>query len=379
MDRDVISDEKDFEFLLPNGEILRTILVRPELTDSNLKTVIKSKGIFLSKYDKENTVPVLMRTLLSPEEYDSIREMQKFTIERLKYRTTQIPWQGGADILSHIPKDLNLHEILKEKYKYDPGFELKGIPSFVPVDSRKDKVEMKFTVEEHSDIKSIHNRKKEYEGSLIIELKSDGHLHLHSTKSFTSRGTQELVDAVANKLEKHFKAEGAVKKEDSYERILFDHFDNVNRFTFFMRFLGDIGFLKFKKIIDISVSPDPDQEIPADAKEFMKDIENLNIRGKSLRKHILLSQKKYRSSILLLSITAQYEFAHSEGKGICDLEYAFPDFRLSDSHKAEFQFYIGKISVDRNYRVFAKKPKIERSIYEDIDAHKMYNYTALKL
>lgn len=349
------------------------------MTDSNLKSLIKSKGIFLSKYYKDDTVPVLMRTLLSPKEYDLIREMQKFKIERVKYRTTQIPWQGSKELLSHFPKDLNLHNIIDEKYKYDPGFELKGVPSFVPVENRKDKVEMKFTLEEQSDIQSIYNRKKEYEGTLIIELKSDGHLHLHSTKTFTSKGTHELVDAVANKLEKHFKADGTVKKEDSYERILFDHFNNNNRFTFFMKFLDDIGFLKFKKVVDLSVSPDPEQEIPDEAKAFLKDIENLNLRGKTLRKHILLSQKKYRSSILLLSITVQYQFLHNEGLGICELEYAFPDFRLDQKDKAEFQFYIGKISVDRNYRTFAKKEKIEKSIYQEIDGHKMYHYNALKI
>ncbi|WP_136465421.1 hypothetical protein [Flagellimonas onchidii] len=379
MDLEINNEEKDFDFLLPNGEILRTILVRPELTDGNLKTIVKSKGIFLSKYEKEDTVPVLMRTLLSPEEYDTIREMQKFKIERLKYRTTQLPWQGSDDLLSHIPNEFSLHNILEEKYTYEPGFKLIGVPSFTPVDNRKDKIELKFTVEEQSDIKSIHNRKKEYEGSLIIELKSDGHLHLHSTKSYTSQGTQDLVDSVANKLEKHFKAEGSVKKEDSYERIMFQHFGNVNRFTFFMKFLDDIGFLKFKKIVDISVSPDPDKEIPEDAKAFMKDIENLNIRGKSLRRHILISEQKYRDSILLLYITAQYEFAHSEGKGICEVEYAFPDYRVGQNDNPEFQFYLGKILVDRNYRAFAKKNKIEKSIYEDIDSHKMYHYNSLKL
>lgn len=370
--------DTDYEFLLPNGEILRTILVRPELTPNNLKSLLKSKGVFLSKYNKEDTVPVLMRSLLSPKEYESIREMQKFKIERVKYRTTQIPWQGSDNLLSHFPEDLNLHSIIDEKYKYDPGFELIGVPSFSPVDGQKDKVEIKFTLEENSEIKSINNRRKEYEGSLIIELKSDGHLHLHSTKTFTSNGTHDLVDAIAGKLEKHFKSEGTVKKEDSYERILFNHFNNINRFTFFMKFLGDLGFLKFKKIVDLSVSPDPEQEIPEQAKVFLKDIENLKLKGKSLKKHILLSQQKYRNSILLLSITAQYEFSHSEGKGVCQIEYAFPDFKILEKDKSEFQFFIGKTTIDRNYKAFAKKNKIEKSIYNIVDECKMSNYNDLK-
>lgn len=378
MDKEENSTQNDYEFLLPNGEILRTILVRQELTESNLKSIVKEKGVFLSKYEKDDTIPVLMRTLLSPSEYDSLREMQKFKVKKKKYRTSQIPWQGGKDLLSQLPR-LNLNEILKERYKYDSGYELKGVPSFSPVNHRKDKVELDFTIEQQSDIKSIHNRKKEYKGSLTIEIKSDGQLHLHSTKNFTSKGTYDLVDAVAKRLEKHFKAEGTVDKEDSYERIMFNHFDNFNRFSFFLQFLNDIDFLKFKRVVDLSVSPDPDKDIPKEAKEFLKNIENLNIKGRALRKHILLSNKELRNSILLRSIIIQYNFLHSEGEGICEVEYSFPDFKLNESDKAEFQFFIGKISLNKNYRAFAKKEKIEKSVFEKVDEHKMFHYNNLKL
>ena len=369
--------DKDFEFHLPNGEILRTILVRNELTDSNLKSVIKSKGIFLPKYKKEDTIPPLMRSLLSPKEYEEIRDLQKFKIEKFKYRTTQIPWQGSENILANLP-EIDLHKILTEKYKYDPGFELIGVPSFVPVENRTNKVGLKFKIEEHSNIETIHNKKKQYEGSLLIELKDDGHLHLHTTKTFTSKGTQDLLNSLESKLEKHFKEIGTVKKEDTYERIMFYHFTNLNRFIFFMKFMDDISFLKFKKIVDVTVSPDPEKEIPKDAREFLKDIENLNLKGKSLKRHILLSKQKYRNSIWLLSIVVQYEFQHSEGNGICELEYAFPDFNPSEINNAEFQFYIGKISVNRNYKAYAKKPKIEKSIFQEVDAHKTFHYNSLK-
>lgn len=370
-------ENEDMEFHLPNGEVLRSILVRPELTDSNLKSVVKSKGIFLSKYSKQDTIPPLMRCLLSPKEYEDIRDLQKFRVERVKYRSTQIPWQGDKNLLSSLP-DIDVHQILSDRYKYHPGFELIGIPSFVPVESREDKVELKFKVEEHSDIASINNKKKEFEGSITIELKEDGHLHLQSTKTFTSKGTQDLVNTIENKLEKHFKEIGAVKKEDGYERIMFNHFSNQNRFLFFIKFVDDIGFLKFKKIVDVNVSPDPDVETPQDVREFLKDIENLNLKGKALKNHILLSKNKYREAIWLLSISIQYEFLHSEGKGYCELEFAFPEFSIEERAESEFQFFIAKVNIDRNYRASAKKSKIEKDIFHEVDKHKNDNYNTLK-
>ena len=57
---------------------------------------------------------------------------------------------------------------------------------------------------------------------------------------------------------------------------------------------------------------------------------------------------------MLLSIIVQYEFLHAEGKGVCNIEYAFPDFNLENKDSAEFQFYIGKITIDREYRDASK-------------------------
>lgn len=365
------------EFHLPYGEVLRSILVRPELTENNLKSFLKSKGVFLSKYSKEDTIPVLMRMLLSPNEYEILQEMMDFRIEKEKYRTTQIPWQGDKDIFSVMP-NIDLHALIDEKYRYNPGFELIGVPSFMPVDQRKDKVILEFEVEENSDIATINNRVKQYKGNLVIELKEDGHLHLHSTKTFTSKSTQEIVNVLESHLEKYFKGEGLIKKEDSYERIMFNHFSNANRFLFFTKFTDDIEFLKFEKIIDVSVSPDPDQEIPESGKNFLKNIENLNLKGKVLQRHILFKEE-FRESILLHSITIEYKFNHSEGKGVCHVEYAFPDFKIDKKDKAEFQFFIGKITVDRNYRSLAKKSVIEKAVFRVIDELKIANYNLLKI
>ncbi|AZQ58363.1 hypothetical protein EJ994_05920 [Maribacter sp. MJ134] len=377
MDKELNADQKDFDFHLPNGEILRTILVRTELTESNLKAVLKSKGVYLPKYSKEDTIPPLMRSLLSPKEYDEIRDLQKFKVEKFKYRTTQIPWQGDKNILANLP-DLDLHQLINEKYEYHPGFDLLGVSSFMPVDDRQDKVELQFKIEEHSDIASIHNRNKEFEGSIIIELKEDGHLHLHSTKTFTSKGTQDIVNSIESKLEQHFKLTGSVKKEDSYERIIFKHFSNPNRFLFFIKFIDDIDFLKFKKIVNVNISPDPEKETPEEAREFLKDIDNLNIKGKSLKRHVIISKSEYRKSLWLLSITVQYDFRHSEGEGNCELEYAFPDFKLDESENSEFQFFISKLTIDKKYRATAKKTKIEKAIFKKVDDHKVLNYNLLK-
>lgn len=117
-------------YQLPYGELLRTILIKPELTEGDLKKVIKSKGIFLSRYSKDETVPELMSTLLSPDEYTTLLDLQKNKEEKEKYRTASIPWQGSNNLLKSVPSKIDLHQVLDGLYTYKSGLEVVGIPSF---------------------------------------------------------------------------------------------------------------------------------------------------------------------------------------------------------------------------------------------------------
>lgn len=209
-------------------------------------------------------------------------------------------------------------------------------------------------------------------------MKEDGHLHLSVTKTFSSKGTQKLVDRVNKKMEKHFKEQNVVKNEDTFERILFSQFTNQDRFLFFMRFLADIDFLEYNKLESISVSPDPNEKMPVGAKQFLQDIENLNLKGSVLKKHMLISEQEYRNCILLHSMTVNYKFQHAEGSGNCLVEFAFPDFKLGDTEKLEFQFYTIRTSIDRNYRDYANRNKINKAIFESLNTHKIYQYNTLK-
>jgi hypothetical protein len=366
-------------FQLPYGELLRTILVKPELSDGDLKKIIKSKGIFLSKYSKNDIVPELMCTLLSPSEYRDILDFKKDREEKEKYRTASIPWQGDNNLLKSIPRDINLEKILNEMYTYKSDMDLLGIPSFKKFDGRSDKIELNFEIKEHSDIKTIDDKDRVFKGGIVYELKDDGHLHLSVTKTFSSKGTQKFVDNINKELENHFKTRGSVDKEDTFERILFNQFVNADRFLFFMKFLDTIEFLEFDKVENISVSPDPNENLPEAAKEFLKDIENLNLKGSGLRRHVLLSNEEFRDCVFLHSMIAKYKFKHEQGDGVCSVEFAFPDFKLDKIDNLEFQFYTMKITVGRNYRSSANKKKIEKAIFEVINAHKIYHYNNLKI
>jgi hypothetical protein len=371
--------EDNLNYFLPHGEYIRTQLIKPEISDADLKSILKKRGQFLPRYTKQDTIPILMRALLGPEVYQDMIDQKKQREENIKYRNEQLPWLGSNDLLKHLPVSINLEDIIRNKFKYNPGFSLLNCTNFTQEDGRIDKASMSFSIEETSDIASIDERSKVFEGKVTLEIKDDGKIYLSTIKNFTSKNTQVLVDGITQVLEKDFKAQGVVNPEETYEKILFSHFTNTNRFLFFIKFIDTIGLMNNKKVTDVSLSPDPDKSVPADAKKFLTDIDRLNFKGKQLIRNPFLAEISYRDSIILSSISVLYEFDHSEGKGVCELEYTFPDYSPEDTDKVEFQFLVSRVTLNHNYRAYADKKKITKAIYNAVQEHTMHNYNSLKI
>tara|TARA_A100000171_G_scaffold20297_2_gene18698 strand:- start:18290 stop:19408 length:1119 start_codon:yes stop_codon:yes gene_type:complete len=369
---------KDLKYYLPYGDQLRSILVRQDVTSGMLKSILKKRGQFLPKYEKQDIIPVLLRTLLSNDEFEDILEQLKEKESTTKRRTNIIPWSGTQNLLDKTPIKIDIQKLIEEKFRYKPEFSLLNQTNFTQVDGRSDKVEMSFNIQETSHYQSVESRKTTYEGKVTLELKKDGQLYLSTTKNFTSKATQRIVDGIAQKLKTEFKASGVIKKEDDYEKILFEHFTNRNRSYFFMRFFDSIGPLEAKRISNADLAPDKNFNLPVDIDKFLSELETLKLSGKSLHRNPLLSEEVYKDSIVISSISILYNFNHAEGQGTCEVEFSFPDFSSDSIKNVEFQFYIKRLSFNRAYRPYGKKPKVNQAVYDSIQEHMLYHYKQLK-
>ncbi|KAA6305330.1 hypothetical protein EZS27_043017, partial [termite gut metagenome] len=59
---------------IPFGVTLQDVLNHPSLTDSKLRTLLRNRGIFLEDYQDNETYPLLLSTILSPSEFEFIKE-----------------------------------------------------------------------------------------------------------------------------------------------------------------------------------------------------------------------------------------------------------------------------------------------------------------
>ena len=96
---------------LPYGDSLRVLVSHSELSASNHKSLLKSKGIFLGDYDKNTTVPTLMKLILDPSEFQELVDMQSSKEDNEKYDI------AGSLITTHLAsKELEaINHILEVK------------------------------------------------------------------------------------------------------------------------------------------------------------------------------------------------------------------------------------------------------------------------
>lgn len=365
--------------ILPYGEKLRVLLAHTELSSSNHKQVLNRKGVFLSDYDKNNTVPALMQMILDPVEYQELIELQSTKENTLKSRTLQLHWSGTDDLLKTIPKNLNLNDLVKKSKTYKTHYKVIGSPQFKRVDGKKGKISLDFQIERQNNTKGWDERKTLHSGSLTIEHRNDGSIQLITKKTHTSKETLEVGEILLKELKDHYKKESLIGKESDFERILFNHFTNPNRILFFFSFTSDIGrSIEFQKLTNLTIGPDPTEEPHKDLKEFLRDIENLKIKGNALQSHVIIAKKDYHEKLIFSSLIARYRFLIAEGQGSFDVEYTFYDYEDKKDIKAEFQFNILRITLDKGYRNISNKNKIRKNLNDIIEEAKLKSYNELK-
>ena len=360
---------------LPYGDSLRVMVSHSELSVSNHKSLLNNKGVFLGTYDKNTTVPILMKLILDPSEFQELVEMQSSKEDNEKYRTLKLPWKSDVDLLKAIPENFNINNLIKEESTYKPTYKVIGSPQFKKVDDNPNKIELEFVVERENNTKGWDERKTRHNGSLTLEKTETGDVQLILTKTHTAKETNELGESVLRNLKSHFRNKEYIFKEDDFERILFNHFINEGRIQFLFGFTDSFhGGIDFIRLTDLTVGPDPKEKPPKQIEEILDGINKLRIQGQELQQHKLISKKEYHDKIVFSSLTIRYRFKFAEAHGSCIVEFVFSDYEDQQNENAEFQFYIPTISLDKGYRQFANQKKIRKQLNEAIETQKLYLY-----
>lgn len=312
------------KFLLPYGDPLREFLRQPGITRADIKLILRRRGVFFSNDDKEFTVPLLIKTGLSPYELEELIEKIRTKEDNPKVQTQSIPWSGGdRKLLDAIPPELDIQQIVDQPFT---NYKVVGAPNFKAVDGDQNHIEMEFLVERNDLTKSWDQNVSQFNGKITLK-KDSGNVDVSMSLNTTSTETKFVADKISKNVIKDMKSQGVVDREATVRRIRFNDFTNENR----IRFLNNLiqsqltDELYFRDIKDIGFRPDIKETLPEDISWMEDKIKNLVLQGSDLQGTFFVKDKSYHKYLEVYRMEAEYSFEYEDYSGECRIKLEFSD------------------------------------------------------
>jgi len=332
-------EHKDANKILPYGELLRGLANQGYLVKSDLKKFLRNRGIFFNTSEKEKLVPCVACLLLSPVEFDELREYQNTKEDNFKKNTSRLNWNSASNIFDAI-KNIKFEKIIPDE---GYNFYLVKEPNIIFHQKDKNKVKIEYELERNDFNKSFYESTNRFKGEIEIEKISENEIKI--TKSYTSSESNFVGDSLIRIAENHFKENNHVSRNVTLKKILFSDFDNEERIVFFYRLSSnmDSTYFTFKDIVNMEFRPDNDEKLPEEI-EWMKNKSELKLKGKSIHDTFFIKDKKYHKNLQFWEMESSYSFKFEIYEGNCNVVFSFKDY-LNKNEKAEFEINISNFSL----------------------------------
>lgn len=365
-----MSNELNHEQILPYGNELQSILNNTNISDYDFSTILKNKGIYTSSNSREATFPIFASILISPSEYDLLKEKQKTKDEKEKKRSGSIECDiQGKKLIEILPK-INFDEIVNTKYT-NFSFQKKSI-NFKKIDDNH--VILEYKINRKYGNKCWFEKEKLFEAFIEIKLGNKG-LELTTIGTHTAIETQKINNQITNYIVNDLKNKQYIKKDKLIEKVTMQGLNNDNELIMkFFLSIGTVdidGFLKFETLESVNVEIDESKSsLPIELDWMKSKIEQLKLDGKSIDKIKFINDKKYHKYLKCWSMLSKYKFDDIKGKGYCKIRFEF--HKSSDN---EFEIRVDTLTLDDKK---LDKKKLEQYISNIADKLKLSQYKLIK-
>lgn len=361
---------------LPQGDRIRQLLVKSNISNSNINLLLREKGVFLGHSEKNNSVPLLMKSLISPNDFETLYSTQKTKEDSVKYRTASIKCNSDFKVTEVFTETFDFNKSIQEKHTYKPNYKIVGNPSFYFEDN--DTAVLDYSIERENLLNDWTNNKSYHSGSVIVKKISDSDIQVTIQQNSTSKETLEVNNIIIENVKNILNKNSIIKKTEDFITIKFNDFDNSNRIKFLYTFTSDFCiYLDFKSITDIDLYLDESKKSHADIKEFLEEIDNLKLKGKGLQKHILLTNDIYYSKLIFGSIKLKYKLNFGGVIGSAILNISFPEYIKTKSENSELQISIDLL-LNKDDRNSKTENTIRKKLFEIIEKKKIESFNLFK-
>ena len=371
----MIQPPADIDRFLPHGEMLRGFLEQPFLVKSDLNSLLRQRGVFVHLNEKKDTIPWLTNLILSPLEFDHLRESQNTKEDNPKVNTQTINWISDKTLVESVPDNFNINSVLDLEFS---NFTVKGSPNFIPVDGNADHLLLEFEIERNDYSKNWANSQNIFKGSLELKKVRDGK-EVKLVVTHTANETKYVANKATAGIVRHFKEKKHIDEKDEIKKIEFRLFSNPGRIHYFFLLTQNISssLLKFEDLVDVEFSPTPDTSLPEKIKWMENNIEDLKLNGKGLQNTLFVKDKEIHPFVHLYNVFVRYKFDYKGLIGKTVLFIGFPEFGRSKEPSSELEVNVKSISFEQAPKNITRSQMI-KIILNEFDELKLNSFDALK-
>lgn len=334
------------KYLLPYGDALREFLNQSGITRADLKNILRRRGVFFSNDEKKNTIPIIIKTGISPSELEELRDKVKEKEDNPKVITQSIPWVGDKNTLvESVQNDLSAQDIINEPFS---NYKIIGAPNFKPINGDRDHIEMEFRIERYDLTKSWDKNISQFGGKITLKKDSSG-LNINMKLVHTSPETKTIAQKVTRRVIRNLKDDGYVDSNSNIKKIRFNDFNNENRVAFLQELLRNQleTSLYFKDTENIGFRPDGSVVLPKNISWMEEKIKNLVLQGKKLHNTFFIKDITYHQYLEVYKIEGKYSFEIDECEGSCNISLQFADFISKNKNDAELMINVEKLKFTK--------------------------------
>lgn len=361
------TEHKDIKKVLPYGEVLRGFANQRCITQAEIHSILKERGIFALNYEKDFTVPLLQTLLLSPKEFDKIRETFSTREDNPKVNSSDITWTANAQLLVPDLVTVDVSNYIKQKL---PTCSLEQPIRFSPVNNNLNHLKADIILKRNDINKAWYEQSNKFDCS--VEFINDDVGRGRVIISHTAQETKELAEFIVKKQIEEYKKKGIIAANEQLRKIIFKDFSNEERFVFFFRLTNHLSCEYFKclNIRDVSIKPE-DTVLPEEIK-WMEDLNKILLSGKSLDKKDFIKENKFHKHLILWGVESEYSYEYKGEVGNFRVKFGFSDYSTKNDN-TEFELNISSITPSKS--IDARTKRILKSqLLSEMDKQKSVVY-----
>ncbi|MGZ8890879.1 MAG: GapS4b family protein [Nitrososphaeraceae archaeon] len=361
---------------LPFGESLRAILQHDSIKDRERRQLLRLKGVFVNNSDEDSTFPILTTSLLSPNEFEFLKERLQSKEDREKTITRTLDWESKKTLIAAIPDNFNIQEIIKTNF---PKYKVIGNPNFRMFEDNPNRITLDFKCETINYGKAWFRGKNEFKGQITFEKVKTKDNKVQLQIIHTSPETTEIAEKVSKNLEKHFKANNYMNPQKEIQRIIFKDFTNKERIQFFLSMTEGNDVFGFTKATFLDIGPDPSENLPSEINWLeLAKVRELNINGEVLHNLPFLKDKTLHKFMELAEMEIIYDFSLPSVEGNCKIRFGFYNYFKKRIGNIELVVDFVKINPKDEY-VSVPLASIKSQLFKEFEKFKTEKYEWCKL